>query len=59
MLRLDETRTNSGVDYDAKVRGLETRCGKLEFEKDQLLLCVENTRERHKEELAALESSHK
>ena len=59
MLKLDESRCHENVNFDGKIRELENKASKLEVEKDQLLLSVESMRERHKEELAALESSHK
>ncbi|XP_066919700.1 fas-binding factor 1 homolog [Clytia hemisphaerica] len=59
MMKLGESRSHENVNFDGKIRELENRASKLEVEKDQLLLSVESQRERHKEEIAALESSHK
>ena len=59
MLKIDESRTASTTNYDGKIRELETKVGKLELERDQVLLSIDSMKQRHKDEIVALETSHK
>ena len=59
MMKIDETRSNDVTNYDGKLRDFESKIGKLELERDQLLLSIESMKQRHKDEISALEASHK
>jgi len=59
VLKIDETRSFDVTNYDGKMRDFESKIAKLELERDQLLLSIESMKQRHKDEIAALEVSHK
>ena len=56
---MEENKTKSNLKSSNKVTDLENKIRKLELERDQLLASQDATKQRHKDELAALEASHK
>lgn len=59
VLKIEEVKSTSTTDYSSRIRDMESKVRKLELERDQLLLTQESLRQRHKDELNALEISHK
>ena len=59
VLKINETKENSTTDYTSKIRDLELKVSKLEMERDHLLVSIEGVKQRHKDEMTSLETSHK
>lgn len=55
----EEMKLRSNIEFTDKIRELENKLRALELEKDQLVASMEHLKQRHKQELDALEASHK